>query len=129
MSGKEAASDNDQTEATTEASSESTTETTEEGSEYNQLLSEGRYDEVINQIVTLSETADLPDAMKEQYSQILQQALEAQYSDFESKVADSRNSNDYDAVFSQIAEEEDMYNQPAVQQSGVSVYRYAEAYR
>lgn len=71
MSGKEAASDNDQTEATTEASSESTTETTEEGSEYNQLLSEGRYDEVINQIVTLSETADLPDAMKEQYSQIL----------------------------------------------------------
>ena len=75
------------------------------GSEYNQLLSEGRYDEVINQIVTLSETADLPDAMKEQYSQILQQALEAQYSDFESKVADSRNSNDYDAVFSQIAEE------------------------
>ena len=111
MSGKEAASDNDQTEATTEASSESTTETTEEGSEYNQLLSEGRYDEVINQIVTLSETADLPDAMKEQYSQILQQALEAQYSDFESKVADSRNSNDYDAVFSQIAEEEDMYNQ------------------
>ena len=102
MSGKEAASDNDQTEATTEASSESTTETTEEGSEYNQLLSEGRYDEVINQIVTLSETADLPDAMKEQYSQILQQALEAQYSDFESKV---------DAVFSQIAEEEDMYNQ------------------
>lgn len=111
MSGKEAASDNDQTEATTEASSESTTETTEEGSEYNQLLSEGRYDEVINQIVTLSETADLPDAMKKQYSQILQQALEAQYSDFESKVADSRNSNDYDAVFSQIAEEEDMYNQ------------------
>lgn len=111
MSGKEAASDNDQTEATTEASSESTTETTEEGSEYNQLLSEGRYDEVINQIVTLSETADLPDAMKEQYSQILHQALEAQYSDFESKVADSRNSNDYDAVFSQIAEEEDMYNQ------------------
>lgn len=111
MSGKEAASDNDQTEATTEASSESTTETTEEGSEYNQLLSEGRYDEVINQIVTLSETADLPDVMKEQYSQILQQALEAQYSDFESKVADSRNSNDYDAVFSQIAEEEDMYNQ------------------
>ena len=111
MSAKEAASDNDQTEATTEASSESTTETTEEGSEYNQLLSEGRYDEVINQIVTLSETADLPDAMKEQYSQILQQALEAQYSDFESKVADSRNSNDYDAVFSQIAEEEDMYNQ------------------
>lgn len=111
MSGKEAASDNDQTEATIEASSESTTETTEEGSEYNQLLSEGRYDEVINQIVTLSETADLPDAMKEQYSQILQQALEAQYSDFESKVADSRNSNDYDAVFSQIAEEEDMYNQ------------------
>mgnify|MGYP002674890898 CR=1 FL=1 len=102
MSGKEAASDNDQTEATIEASSESTTETTEEGSEYNQLLSEGRYDEVINQIVTLSETADLPDAMKEQYSQ---------YSDFESKVADSRNSNDYDAVFSQIAEEEDMYNQ------------------
>mgnify|MGYP005867122241 FL=1 len=111
MSGKEAASDNDQTEATTEASSESTTETTEEGSEYNQLLSEGRYDEVINQIVMLSETADLPDAMKEQYSQILQQALEAQYSDFESKVVDSRNSNDYDAVFSQIAEEEDIYNQ------------------
>ena len=33
------------------------------------------------------------------------------HSDFESKVADSRNSNDYDAVFSQIAEEEDMYNQ------------------
>lgn len=111
MSGKEAASDNDQTEATTEASSESTTETTEEGSEYNQLLSEGRYDEVINQIVTLSDTADLPDAMKEQYSQILQQALDAQYSDFESKVADSRNSNDYDAVFSQITEEEDLYNQ------------------
>ena len=111
MSGKEAASDNDQTEATTEASSESTTETTEEGSEYNQLLSEGRYDEVINQIVMLSETADLPDAMKEQYSQILQQALEAQYSDFESKVVDSRNSNAYDAVFSQIAEEEDIYNQ------------------
>lgn len=109
LSGEEP--DVDNTETTTEVSTESTTEAADEESKYDQMLSEGRYDEVINQIITLSDTTELSDEMKAGLEPVLQQAIEAQYADFTNRVDSSKNSNDYDAVFSQISEEEALYNQ------------------
>lgn len=104
--------DADHTETTIEVSTESSTsETAAEESEYDRMLSEGRYDEVINQIVTLSNTTELSDEIKAELTLVLQQAIEAQYSDFTNRVDSSKNSNDYTAVFSQISEEEALYDQ------------------
>lgn len=99
------------TEESTEETTETSTDNSDETSQYEQMLTEGKYDDVINQIVTLSNTTDLSAEQKDTLSQILKQAMDAQYSDFESKVAGSKNANDYDAAFSQITEEENLYNQ------------------